>query len=62
MLVDFYAPWCPHCKRLDPVLSDLAAKLEGREKMVIAKMDATGNDVMHPEVRVYILRVSPSSL
>ena len=35
----FYAPWCGHCKRLAPVLDQVAPKLKG--KMAIGKIDCT---------------------
>lgn len=35
----FYAPWCGHCKRLAPVLQELAPKLKG--KMAIGHIDCT---------------------
>lgn len=44
VLVEQYAPWCGHCKKLEPILTDLAKKLAGVETLVIAKMDATKND------------------
>ncbi|CAM9826377.1 unnamed protein product, partial [Laminaria digitata] len=50
VLLEFYAPWCGHCDRLEPIYKDLANKLEGRDKLVIAKMDITANDVRHPGV------------
>lgn len=43
-LIEFYAPWCGHCKKLTPIYDELAAKLID-EDVAIVKMDATANDV-----------------
>ncbi|KAH0460429.1 hypothetical protein IEQ34_011092 [Dendrobium chrysotoxum] len=41
ILVDFYAPWCGHCKRLSPVLDAVAPVLANlNQPIVIAKIDA----------------------
>ena len=39
LLIEFYSPTCVHCKRLEPVLAELADE-EG-ENAVIAKCDVT---------------------
>lgn len=49
-LIEFYAPWCGHCKKLAPIYEELAEKLSN-EKVAIVKMDATVNDVP-PEFNV----------
>ncbi|KAM9807493.1 protein disulfide-isomerase A3 [Neosynchiropus ocellatus] len=47
-LIEFYAPWCGHCKSLEPKYKELGEKLANDPNVVIAKMDATANDVPSP--------------
>ncbi|XP_034031688.1 protein disulfide-isomerase A3 [Thalassophryne amazonica] len=48
VLIEFYAPWCGHCKNLEPKYKELGEKLSSDPNVVVAKMDATANDVPSP--------------
>lgn len=44
VLVEFYAPWCTHCKTLAPIYSEAALSLA--DKVPLAKVDATEQKVI----------------
>lgn len=57
VLVKYYAPWCGHCKRLAPIFKALAdvyaADEDAKDKVVLAEIDHTANDIQGVEIQGY---------
>lgn len=53
VLVEFYATWCPHCRKMMPIVADIKALLAGELKVV--QYDIDQNEELANEQRVQSL-------
>jgi thiol-disulfide isomerase/thioredoxin len=45
VLLEVYAPWCAHCKKLRPTYDILGRAVQAESRIVIAKIDGVANDI-----------------
>ena len=52
-LVDFWAPWCPHCRKINPAYEQIAEQYAGVLEVVKVNMDE--NDKLWSELQVELI-------
>lgn len=50
VVVDFWAPWCVPCKKLSPILEELAVQYDG--KITFAKLNVDENEKLSAEYQI----------
>lgn len=53
VFVMFYASWCGHCKHAEPIFRQVARRLDRIDSIVLAKLDATANEVPRFNIEAY---------
>ena len=60
ILVKFYAPWCGHCKKLEPIYKSLAEAQANNKMIKFYEVDSTKNDIEgHPIQGFPVLKLFP---
>lgn len=50
VLIDYYAPWCGPCKKMEPILNRLSAEYDGKVQIVRINVDEAANVVKQQKV------------
>jgi len=53
VFVNYYAPWCPYCVRLEPIWKEFGERLKNIPSVVIAQFDGTKNEVPGLHLHAY---------
>lgn len=60
VIIEFYAPWCGHCKKLAPIFEALAEDFKDNSEITFAKQDATANDIPPPHNKRFVVKGFPT--
>ncbi|OUM61612.1 hypothetical protein PIROE2DRAFT_12351 [Piromyces sp. E2] len=52
VMVEFYAPWCGHCKKLKPTYEKIAKDFHKEKNIIIARVDGPANDELNTRYRI----------
>ena len=52
VMVDFWAPWCTYCRRIDPALNRLA---DSREDLLIVKVNIDEEPVLADREKIEVI-------
>ena len=51
VLVDFWAPWCPPCRIVGPIVEEIAEEMEGKLKVCKVNVDQSPGVAQSYEIR-----------